>query len=77
MDELEQTLSDDHAMIVPPGYGVADVVWTVLLGRMEFAGIGAEILKRSEFARYWRGMQARPSNFAAEIWTKHHVGRLI
>ena len=77
MDRLEQTLLDDRAVLVPPDYGVADVVWTVFLGRMEFAGLGAEIPKRPALARYWRAMQARPSFSAADIWTKFHIGRLI
>lgn len=77
MDRLEQTLRDDRAVLVPPAYGVADVVWTVFLGRMEFAGLGAEIPKRPALARYWRAMQARPSFSAADIWTKFHIGRLI
>lgn len=77
MDRLEQTLRDGRAVLVPPAYGVADVVWTVFLGRMEFAGLGAEIPKRSALARYWGAMRARPSFSAADIWTKFHVGRLI
>ena len=77
MDRLEQTLGDGRAVLVPPAYGVADVVWTVFLGRMEFAGLGAEIPKRPALARYWAAMQARPSFSAADIWTKFQVGRLI
>ena len=77
MDRLEQALGDGRAVLVPPAYGVADVVWTVFLGRMEFAGLGAEIPKRPALARYWGAMQARPSFSAADIWTKFHVGRLI
>lgn len=77
MDRLEQTLRDGRAVMVPPAYGVADVVWTVFLARMEFAGLGAEIPKRPALARYWRAMQARPSFSAADIWTKVHVFRLI
>lgn len=77
MDRLEQRLGDGRAVLVPPAYGVADVVWTVFLGRMEFAGLGAEIPKRPALARYWAAMQARPSFSAADIWTKFHVGRLI
>jgi glutathione S-transferase len=77
MDRLEQTLRDGRAVLVPPAYGVADVVWTVFLGRMEFAGLGAEIPKRPALARYWAAMQARPSFSAAGIWTKFRVGRLI
>ena len=77
MDRLDQTLSDGRVVLVPPAYGVADVVWTVFLGRMEFAGLGAEIPKRPALARYWGAMQARPSFSAADIWTKLHLGRLI
>lgn len=77
LDRLEQTLSDGRAVIVPPAYGVADVVWTVFLGRMEFAGLGGEIPKRPALARYWREMQARPGFSAADIWTRVHVLRLI
>jgi glutathione S-transferase len=77
LDRLEQTLGDGRAVLVPPAYGVADVVWTVFLGRMEFAGLGAELPKRPALARYWGAMQARPSFSAADIWTKFHVARLI
>ena len=77
MDRLEQTLQDGRPVLVPPAYGVADVVWTVFLGRMEFAGLGDEIPKRPALARYWAAMQARPSFAAADIWTKFHIGRLI
>lgn len=77
MDRLEQTLGDGRGVLVPPAYGVADVVWTVFLGRMEFAGLGAEIPKRPALARYWNAMRARPSFSAADIWTTFHVGRLI
>jgi glutathione S-transferase len=77
MDRLEQTLHDGRAVIVPPAYGVADVVWTVFLARMEFVGLGAELQKRPALARYWRAMQARPSFGPADIWTKLHVFRLV
>jgi glutathione S-transferase len=77
MDRLEQTLHDGRAVLVPPGYGVADVVWTVFLARMEFVGMGAELRKRPALARYWTAIQARPSFGPADIWTKLHVFRLI
>ncbi len=77
MDRLEKTLHDGRAVLVPPAYGVADVVWTVFLARMEFVGMGAELRKRPALARYWRAMQARPSFTPADIWTKMHVFRLI
>jgi glutathione S-transferase len=77
MDRLEQTLGDGRAVLVPPTYGAADVVWTVFLGRMEFARLGTEIPRRPALSRYWAAMQARPSFAAADIWTQLHVGRLI
>jgi glutathione S-transferase len=77
MDRLEQTLHDGRAVLVPPAYGAADVVWTVFLARMEFVGMGAELQNRPALTRYWRAMQARPSFAPAEIWTKLHVFRLI
>jgi glutathione S-transferase len=77
LDQLEANFSDGRQAIVSPRYGVADVVWTVFLARMEFAGLGAEIQKRPALTRYWRAMQARPSFAAADIWTRLHVGRLI
>ncbi len=77
MDRLEQTLGDGRALLVPPAYGAADVVWTVFLARMEFAGLGAEIPRRPALMRYWRAVQARPTFAAADIWTKLHVLRLI
>ena len=64
-------------MLVPPAYGVADVVWTVFLARTEFAGLGAEIPKRPSLARYWGAMQARPSFAASDIWTTFQIVRFI
>lgn len=77
MDHLEQTLGDGRSMIASAEYGLADVAFTVFLGRMEFSGLGAEISGRPSLARYWRVMRARPSFSAADIWTKLHVFRLI
>jgi glutathione S-transferase len=77
MDRLEQTLRDGRGVLVPPAYGVADVVWTVFLARMAFVGMNAELQKRPALARYWRAMQTRPSFAPADIWTKLHVFRLI
>ena len=77
MDRLEQHLACEHAVMVPPTYGLADVVWTVFLARMEFTGLGKELNKRPGLANYWRAMKARPSFAAADIWTRMHFLRLI
>jgi glutathione S-transferase len=77
MDKLERHLADGRAVMVSPAYGMADVVWTVFLARMEFSSLGAEITKRPALTRYWRAMQERPSFAASDIWTRLHLLRLI
>jgi ganglioside-induced differentiation-associated protein 1 len=77
LDQMEANFADGRDVMVPPRYGIADVVWTVFLGRMEFARLGGEVEKRPRVARYWRAMQARPSFAAADVWTRMHLGRLI
>ncbi len=77
MDRLEHQFVDSRPVIVPPAYGVADVVWTVFLARIEFAGLGTELERRPALSRYWNTMRKRPSFVAADIWTKTHMPRLI
>jgi ganglioside-induced differentiation-associated protein 1 len=77
LDRLETTLSDDRETLVASGFGLADIVWTVFLARMEFTGMGAEILKRPALERYWRRGQQRPSFVAADIWRRMKLGRLL
>ena len=77
LDKLEAALADGRESLVQPRYGVADVVWTVFLSRIEFVGLSAEIAKRARLARYWRAAQARPAFKAADVWTRMHFGRLI
>lgn len=77
LDELKACLGDGRAVLVPPDYGVADVVWTVFLARIEFAGLGEEISRRPALARYWAAMQARPNYGASDVWTRMHRARWI
>ena len=77
LDRLECQLADRRDVMVPPNYSTADVVWTVFLARMAFAGMEEEIAGRPALMRYWQAMKARPSFAAADIWTRLHVGRLI
>jgi tetrachloro-p-hydroquinone reductive dehalogenase len=77
LDRLERHFADGRNLMVPPDYGAADVVWTVFLARMEFAGMKGEIAGRPALTRYWQSMKARRSFAVADIWTKLHVGRLI
>ncbi|MEP9352217.1 glutathione S-transferase [Xanthobacter sp. KR7-65] len=77
LDRLEHALRDGRAFLVPPAYGLADVVWTVFLARVAFVGLGDEIARRPVLARFWSDMQGRPSFAAADIWARVHVFRLI
>jgi glutathione S-transferase len=77
IDQLERHLAGGGNVIVPPAYGLADVVWTVFLARMVFTGLGTELARRTALASYWQAMQARPGFAAADIWTRLHVLRLI
>lgn len=77
LDRLEKQIRDGRAVIVPPSYSAADVVWTVFLARMQFVGLGNEILTRPNICRYWAAMVERRSFKTADIWTKMDLGRLI
>jgi len=77
LDQMDEALADGREFLAPGAYGVADVVWTVFLARMEFVGLGEEMKRRPALAAYWARMQVRPSFAAAEIWTSVHPLRLI
>lgn len=77
LDALEARLSDGRAVLAPPAYGPADVVWTVFLARIRFVALGAEIARRPAVARYMAAAEARPSFAAADIWTRLSLLRLI
>ena len=77
LDRLERCFVDSRAVLVPPNYGAADVVWTVFLARMQFVGMGDEVAARPALLRYWRAMTARPAFTDADIWTRLHAGRLL
>lgn len=77
LDMLEQRLGDGRGFLVPPGYGMADCVFTVFLGRMDFTGLGAEIARRPALSRYWAAMQARSSFVEADIWRRMHLLRFL
>lgn len=77
LDAMQDALADGRAVMVPPAYGLVDVVLTVFLARMQFVGLGADILQRPALARYWNAMRERPSFRAADIWTAFHKLRFV
>lgn len=77
LDAIEGELGDGRAVLVPPAYGPADVVWTVFLARMRFIRLHAELARRPAIARYYAAMAARPSFTAADIWPSLNPLKLI
>lgn len=51
-------------------YGVADVLWTVVLGRLCALGQGARVAARSNVQAYLERMKARPSFEEASVWDR-------
>lgn len=77
LDRLDRHFIDGRTVMVPPNYSAADVVWTVFLARMEFAGMEEKISDRPALMRYWQAMKARRSFASADIWTRLHVKRIV
>ncbi len=51
LDRLERHLADHRTAMVLPDHGAADVVWAVLLARMEYTGMACEVTDQSALAR--------------------------
>jgi glutathione S-transferase len=77
LDALEHALTDGRAVLAPPTYGPADVVWTVFLARMRFVRLGDEIRRRPALASYAARVFARPSFRAADVWDRIKVLGLL
>lgn len=48
-------------------YSLADVVWTIVLGRLRMLGLGAHVDRLPRVADYYARMRARPSFVAAAL----------
>lgn len=70
MDELESVLSQ-REYIAGSTYSLADVIWTVLLARLELLGMASlwENSKRPALAAYYLRMKGRASFKSADIIT--------
>lgn len=77
LDTLERSLADGRAVLAPPVYGPADVVWTVFLARMRFVRLGDEIAARPALARYAASMLERLSFRTADVWDRIKVLGLV
>ena len=77
LDMIEGELGDGRAVLVPPTYGPADVVWTAFLARMRFIRLHDELARRKAVSRYYAAMAARPSFTAADIWPSLNPLKLI
>ena len=70
LDALKAMLSDGRETLIRPGYGPADVVWTVFLARLHWVKLAPEIARRAAVARYAATMFARPSFDDADVWRR-------
>ncbi len=61
---------------VGAGYSIADVVWTITVGRSRMRG-EAPLEGRPELTRWYRAMKQRPSFRKADVWERFRPQRLL
>ncbi|EZP83943.1 Tetrachloro-P-hydroquinone reductive dehalogenase [Novosphingobium resinovorum] len=66
LDELDVHMTD-RTFIAGDEYSVADIMWTVLLARVEMLNMGAQISDRPSVLAYYQRMKARPSFEQARV----------
>ena len=67
LDGLDAHL-DGGAFIGGARYGLADVLWTVVLGRLHSLSQGERVRARPRVEAYFQRMKARPSFAQARVW---------
>ncbi|MEZ4451630.1 MAG: glutathione S-transferase family protein [Nannocystaceae bacterium] len=73
LEDVDQALGEvDEALARGPflggdAYSLADVVWTIILGRMRMLGLGRHVDRRPSVAAYYQRMRDRPSFAAAGL----------
>jgi ganglioside-induced differentiation-associated protein 1 len=75
-DMLELELSK-HQFAATDNYSLADIVWTVFIGRLFMIKFDDLVIQRKNLYAYWQRMSARKSFKAANIWTKMQPKVLI
>ena len=75
-DELNAGLAH-HDFIATNQYSLADVVWTVFLGRLFMIKLDHLVTERPRLLAYWHKMQARPSYQQASLWVTLHPGKIF
>lgn len=65
--------------ILETGYSLADLVWTVMLARIEMLGLGdkIDVARRPATARYFERLARRPSFWEANVFTEAPVRMLL
>ena len=76
LDALEAALADGRATLVPPGYGPADVVWTVFLAALLHSPARRDRSSARAQAPY-ESMFARPSTKLADLWLSIRPIKLV
>ncbi len=75
LDELEQRLGA-HEFVVGTAYSLADVVWTVTVGRMLMLKL-EPFENRPQIAAWYGRMKARPSFQEADVWDTFRPGSMV
>lgn len=76
LDELDAHLAG-RDFIGGARYGLADVLWTVVLARIGMLGQRPAILARPRVRAYYERMKARPSFQAASVWDRTPVAVIL
>ena len=66
LDALDEQL-EGQAFIVGEHYTITDVMWTVILARVEMLGLASEIKDRPRVLAYYEAMKRRPSFETARV----------
>lgn len=75
LDELEVRLGE-HDYVVGKTYSLADVVWTVTVGRMFMLKL-MPLEGRPHVAAWYERMKARPSFLQADVWESFRPGSML
>jgi tetrachloro-p-hydroquinone reductive dehalogenase len=76
LDEMDQLLKD-KAFLGGDSYSLADVIWTVVLTRIEFL-IGVSRLEtRPNILAYYSRLKQRPSYLTADLWPYFKISGLL
>jgi tetrachloro-p-hydroquinone reductive dehalogenase len=76
LDDMD-TLLAERPYLAGDSYSLADVIWTVVLTRIELSKQLSLVEVRPNVLGYYRRMQARPSYESADLWPRFKFLRSV